>query len=843
MVRTAALGSAPLAANTGDSPGCRAGRPPPDPSLTICERETSLDLFRVPAEALRQACDPTVFGFESTAELEPLDEVIGQARAVQAIDFGLNMHSPGYNIFVAGPVGTGRTTIVQDIVGRHAAGEPVPPDWCLVNNFKDEYRPRALRLPAGRGHEFARAMGKLIADLRSELPKAFETRDFQDPQQALQERLLGRQQSLFDALEAKAAERQLGISRTEAGYRTLALKDGQPMSKEAFAQLPEAEQDRIKENIRSFQGEIEGVEQDLHRLRQEHHQELQKLMQETALFVIRGRLHGLRSTFGDCPEVGLYLDEVQEDMLENVEHFLPGEAEAEGAEGGGEGFDFIRYAVNLLADRRQLNGAPVILETNPTYQNVFGHIEKRAILGTVKTDFTMIQAGSLLRANGGYLIMEIEAVLLYPFVWEALKRALQTRQLAIEEAGSDMAPVISTLRPEPIPLDVKVVLLGSYQVFETLQNYDSKFDKLFKVRADFDFEVERTPESVQLYARFIARVCREEQLQPFGRDGVAAVVEFGERFVSHQHKLSLRFGPIVGILKEADYWARREEAARVGAAHVERALAERRFRYNLYEEKMRESFMDDTVLLDVDGAVVGQVNALAVWQVGDMAFGRPSRITAVSFMGKPGVINIEREADLSGRTHDKGVLILAGYLGQTFAQTFPLAVTLSLTFEQHYGEIDGDSASSTELYAILSSLAEVPIRQGFAVTGSVNQRGEIQAIGGVNQKIEGFFDVCRARGLTGHQAVLIPRSNVRHLMLRPDVVQAVQEGRFHIHAVSHVAQGIAVLTGTPAGELDAAGGYPADTVFGRVQRKLQAFAERAERFRGGTLGGGGLGGR
>jgi predicted ATP-dependent protease len=528
-------------------------------------------------------------------------------------------------------------------------------------------------------------------------------------------------------------------------------------------------------------------------------------------------------------------------MLENVEYFLPSEAEAEGAEGGGEGFDFTRYAVNLLADRRPLKGAPVILETNPTYQNVFGHIEKRAILGTVKTDFTMIQAGSLLRANGGYLIMEIEAVLLYPFVWEALKRALQTRQLAIEEAGSDMAPVISTLRPEPIPLEVKVVLLGSYQVFETLQNYDSKFDKLFKVRADFDYEVERTPESVQLYARFIARVCREEQLQPFGPDGVAAVVEFGERFVSHQHKLSLRFGPIVGILMEADYWARREQASRVSAGHVERALAERRFRYNLYEEKMRESFLDDTVLLDVDGGVVGQVNALAVWQVGDVAFGRPSRITAVSFMGKPGVINIEREAELSGRTHDKGVLILAGYLGRTFAQTFPLAVTLSLTFEQHYGEIDGDSASSTELYAILSSLADLPIHQGFAVTGSVNQRGEIQAIGGVNQKIEGFFDVCRARGLTGRQGVLIPHANVRHLMLRPDLVQAVQEERFHIHAVSHVAQGVALLTGTPAGEADADGCYPADTVFGRVQRKLQTFAARAERFRGGTLGGGGLG--
>jgi predicted ATP-dependent protease len=780
-----------------------------------------------------------VFAFESTDEVTPLDEVIGQARAVQAIDFGLNMKSAGYNIFVAGPVGTGKATIVGDIVGRYAAGSPTPPDWCLVNNFKDEYRPRALPLPPGRGHDFARTMAKLIGDLRNELPKAFDTKEFQERQAALQERMLAGQQELFDGLEARAAERRLGISRTAAGYRTIALKDGAPMSKEVFVQLPEADQAVIKENIRTFQGEIDGVEQEVHRLRQGHHQEFQKLMQDTALFVIRGRLNALRGDFGDCPEACAYLDEVQADMLENVEHFLPGaaEGEASGESGSPDGFEFERYAVNLLADRRNLRGAPVILETNPTYQNVFGHIEKRALLGTVRTDFTMVQAGSLLRANGGYLIMEIEAVLMHPFVWEALKRALQTKQLGIEEAGSDMVPVISTLRPEPIPLDVKVVLLGSYQVFEMLQNFDSKFDKIFKVRADFDYEVERTDDSVQLYARFIARVCREEQLRPFGPDGVAEVVEFGERFVANKHKLSLRFGPIVGILKEADYWAQLEAAPRVAAAHVERALRERRFRYNLYEEKMRESFTDDTVLLDVDGEVVGQVNALAVWQVGDMAFGRPNRITAVSFMGKPGVINIEREADLSGRTHDKGVLILAGYLGQTFAQNFPLAVTLSLTFEQHYGEIDGDSASSTELYAILSSLADQPIRQGLAVTGSVNQRGDIQAIGGVNQKVEGYFDVCRARGLTGRQGVLIPRANVRHLALRRDLVEAVREGRFHLYAVATVAQGIEVLTGTPAGTPDAQGRYPADSVFGRVQRKLQAFAERGERFRGGAPAG------
>jgi lon-related putative ATP-dependent protease len=449
----------------------------------------------------------------------------------------------------------------------------------------------------------------------------------------------------------------------------------------------------------------------------------------------------------------------------------------------------------------------------------------------LKTDFTLVQAGSLLRANGGYLLMEVESIMMNPMVWEALKRALQTKLLSIEDVASEMGYGVASQRPEPIPLDVKVILLGSYAVFEKLQNFDSKFDKIFKVRADFDNEVDLTPETIQLYARFIARVAREEKLLPFSPAGVAAMVEYGQRFAADQQKLSLRFGPIVGILKEADYWARRSDAITVSGEHIHQALKKRRFRYNLYEEKMAASFEDERVLLDVDGVVIGQVNALAVYQMGDIAFGRPSRITAETFMGKPGLLSIERETELSGRTHDKGVLILSGYLGRTFAQYYPLGLSISIAFEQSYGPIDGDSASSTELYAILSSLSQLPIRQGIAVTGSVNQKGEIQAIGGVNQKIEGYFDVCRKRGLNGRQGVLIPRANVRNLMLKKSVVDAVAAGQFYLYRVAHVTEGIAILTGVEAGEPDNEGRYPAQSVFGRIQRKLKASTLRGQRLK------------
>ncbi|MGD8252527.1 MAG: ATP-binding protein, partial [Desulfobacterales bacterium] len=760
--------------------------------------------YSVDADRLRRTCDPATFDFKTTRELAPLDEVIGQERAVGAIEFGLQMNSAGYHIFVTGMVGSGRTTICRDIVQRHAQNLGTPDDWVLVYNFKDPYRPVTFSLPAGRAGTFSRSMAKLVTDLRRELPKTFHNKTFQDQQTAVQSPFEERQEGLFQKLRETAAQMGLAVSRTNVGYQTIALLEGQPITQEAFDALPDAQKQSIRDNIRQLQSVIESVEVENQKIQDEAQQTLEKLRREVALFVIKARLDVVRKAFGGGKAVSDYLHGVEEDILDNVEVFLPRasgkEGEDEADDGNSVRFEFKRYQVNVLSEATNLKGAPVVFEPNPTYVNLFGQIEKRIAMGQVRTDFTRVQGGALLQANGGFIIMEAEPVLTNPYVWDALKRSLQTRKLSIEDVMPDVGFGTSSLRPEPIPLQVKVILLGTYPLFELLQNNDSKFDKLFKVRADFDWEVIHTPETAELYARFIARVCGEEGLLPFSPNAVAAMVELGERLVAHQKKLSLRFGTIIGFLKEADHWARAANARRVSGKHVKRAVRERRFRYNLYEEKLRESLMDDTILLDVEGESVGQVNALAVYQMGDLSFGRPNRITAEVYLGTPGVVSIEREVELSGRTHDKGILILSGFLGRLFAQRFPLSVVISIAFEQSYGEIDGDSASSTELYAILSSLSGLPIRQGIAVTGSVDQKGRVQAIGGVNEKIEGFFEICRRRGLTGRQGVMIPRSNVQNLMLKEEVVGAVRSGRFHIYGVGAVEEGIEILTGVPAGE-------------------------------------------
>jgi lon-related putative ATP-dependent protease len=779
---------------------------------------------------LRCLCDPKIFKFKDTSEVEPLKEVIGQKRAVQAIDFGLNMKSPGYNIFITGQDGTGKSTIARDIVNKHAKELPTPGDWCMVNNFKDAFRPKAIPVPSGSASQFKKRMSKVIEDLKEELPKAFENESYQEKQTEIQKKYGELQRELFKVLEQSAANKNIQINRTQTGYQPIPMVDGNPLSPEAFHQLPEDKQAEINNNITEIQSEMESTLREVNKINHEAEGEIEKLVQQVTLYVVASRMDILKSDFKESPQVLRYLEEVQEDIVENTKNFMPSKKQPAGIEAllpQMQRPSFQKYEVNILVDHKFTRGAPVIFEANPTYNNVFGQIEKRAYMGAVTTDFTMVQAGSLLRANGGFLIMEIESVLMNPYVWEALKRALQNKRLFIEDVQTGLGLGTASLRPEPIPLDVKVILLGGYQLFHVLQNTDSKFNKNFKVRADFDNEVVRSDDTIQKYAQFIARVCSEENLLPFAPDGVAAIVEYGEKYISRQNKLSLRFGPIVGIIKEADYWARKNDATIVTAENVFKAFNENRFRYNLYEEKMHESYTEETILIDVSGKTPGQVNALAVYQIGDFSFGRPSRITAETFMGKSGVINIEREAKLSGNTHDKGVLILSGYLGRTFAQNYPLSLSISITFEQSYGGIDGDSASSTELYAILSSLSGFPINQGIAVTGSVNQKGEVQTIGGVNQKIEGFFDVCKAKGLTGDQGVLIPEANVKNLMLKKDVIDAVEKGQFHIYQVATIEQGVEILTGTPAGKPDQEGDFPEGTVYGEVQKKLKRYLEKS----------------
>ena len=782
------------------------------------------------AADLRCACDADLFDFKTTAELEPLDEVIGQRRAVQAIAFGLEMASPGYNIFATGRDGTGKSTITRDLVRRFATNRPTPDDWLMVNNFKDEYRPRAVRMPAGQGTFFARRIGRVVQELKVALPNALENESYLERKGVLEKNYAEKRARLLDQLEKLAATHGLQISRTPSGFIPVPIIDGKPATPESFQQLPEEKRGEIERSITAVQTELEATGKEIGRLKQTLQNEIEKLTAEVTRFVVGNRLSILKEEYRGLSGIMGFLDELQQDIVENVALFAGGAA---GDEGGGPQpgapNDLARYDINMLVDRSDAHGAPVIFESNPTYQNLFGRIEKQALMGALTSDFTMVKPGSLLTADGGTLIMEMEQVLLNPHVWEGLKRALQNKQLHIEDLAA--GPLLGSvgLRPSPIPIDVKVILLGSYELFQALQNQDSKFNRIFKVRADFDDEVERSAATVQLYARFIARVCREEQLLPFTPSGVATIVEYGQKSTANKGRLSLRFGQVIGVLKEADYWARRQGVETVTETQVVKAFSEYRFRYNLYEEKIHEAYADGSILIDVSGTAVGQVNGLAVHQIGEISFGRPARITAETYLGPPNVINVEREADLSGRTHDKGVLILTGYLGRTFAQRYPLSLTISIAFEQSYAGVDGDSASSAELFAIISSLSGVPLKQGVAVTGSVNQKGRIQSIGGVNQKIEGFFEVCQFKGFTGDQGVVIPAGNVQNLMLKRAVVEAVREGRFHIYPIQTVAEGIAILTGMPAGEPNRFGNYPVATVYGRAQKKLKQFFDRTQK--------------
>jgi lon-related putative ATP-dependent protease len=789
-----------------------------------------MQTYRVKPVDLTRQCSDDPFDFETTKDLEPLAEVIGQRRAVEAIHFGLDMKGPGYHVFVTGFEGTGRTSITRDILTGVAKTRETPEDVCLVNNFDDPYRPGIMRLPTGSAVFFAGKMSRFIETLKAKLPRVFEEKPFLEKQKGFKESAAEIQDRIMSEVAADAEKKGITIVTGTDGFQAIPLKDGEPVSEEAFEKLdPKVRADMEKELARVQEQMKEAVAR-IQKQTREMQQGYQQLVTETAGNLFSREMDLLFADFNEWPRARKFLEAAKKDLTDHLPTLLRSlEPDTEQEQETAGMFRFLekRYQVNVLVDRRGEKGVPVIFEPVPSFQNLFGKIEKTAVQGTTVTDFTMVQAGSLLRADKGFLMLEIDAVLRYPEVWETLKTTLQNKKLYIQDPPDQTGPAMASLRPDPIDLDVKVVLVGGYEIFRALQNADPKFNKIFKVRADFDHEVDVSSKALKDYARYVARACEKENLRPFTPCGVTAVVGYANRLAENQHKLSLRFGRIMDLLKEADYWAGKERSAAVTGDHVSRALNASRFRHNLYEEKVQERFDDHSILIDLTGSVVGQVNALAVYQIGELAFGRPTRITAESYMGKPGIINVEREADLSGETHDKGMMIIAGFLGRMFAQEYPLSVSLSITFEQSYSGVDGDSASSTELYAVLSSLSGYPIRQGIAVTGSVNQKGRIQSIGGVNEKIEGFFDVCAGRGLTGDQGVMIPAANVNNLMLRKDVLEAVDQGRFHVWHVSTIEQGIEVLTGVPAGQADDQFRFPPDTVFGAVQAKLKKFHDRS----------------
>jgi lon-related putative ATP-dependent protease len=795
---------------------------------------------RVSPDELFRACDPDTLGFETTAEVPPLDGTVGQDRALQSIEFGLEIAGDGYNLFVAGPTGTGRNSTLRAVVRRLAAGRPSPPDWCYVHNFEDPRRPHVMTLPAGRGHQLQRHMEALIERCRREIPRAFESEVVLKRREELMQDLQAQRDQAFQAVEQEAGQRGFAVSVAPMGVATIPLKpDGQPMTREEFAQLPEEERRALQERGEGLQSLISQAMLQARRLERQAQERLEELDRAVALFAITPFLNEVRQEYMDIPKAVEYLEQVQDDIVEHLELFRGPQAEQPALamfRPPVEDF-FVRYRVNVIVSHEGEQGAPVVLEENPTYYNLFGRVDYRSQLGMMTTDHTMIKAGAVHRANGGYLILQALDALTSPFVWETLKRTVRCHEARIENLGEQFSAIpVATLNPQPIPLDVKVVLVGSPRTHFLLRVLDEDFRKLFRVKADFNIDMERTKDCIGLYTGFISSRVASEGLRPFDKTAVARVVEFGSRLADHQGKLSTRFTDIADLLAEADFWAARSGAGIVRAEHVEQAIDQKIYRSNLIEERLQELIEEGTILIDTDGEVVGQVNGISIHELGDYRFGRPSRITARVSLGRGQVVNIDREVQMAGRIHNKGFLILNGYLHGKYAQERPLSLAATIGFEQSYDEVEGDSASAAELYALLSALTEVAVRQEIAVTGSVNQLGEVQAIGGVNEKIEGFFAVCRARGLTGGQGVVIPRENVKHLMLRAEVVDAVRAGKFHVWAVSTVDEGIELLTGVPAGVADARGRYPAGSINRRaldrltqMARRLAAEARRARR--------------
>jgi lon-related putative ATP-dependent protease len=785
---------------------------------------------RLSTEDLRKRSDPQAFHFETTAELTPLEEIIGQERAVRAIRFGLDIQSPGYNVFVAGLSGTGKGSIVRRFLTKLSADEPVPDDVIYVHNFDDPDSPCALFLPAGMGHRLRSALDELIEDLQEQVPKAFEGKEYEEQRRRTAERHQERKQELLEKLEGVARERGFELKSTPMGFRTVPIHDGKPLTQEEYEAMEEAERGELDEQMEELEKEVREVMAEVKQVDQAMKEQLRNLNQQVAMNVLGTLMHDLKRTYAEYESVSEYLQAVQKDIVDNIEHFRENEETPMPIPGlriPRQEPDFSRYKVNVVVDNSSTEGAPVVFESNPTFTNLVGRIERRAQFGALLTDFTMIRAGSLAKANGGYLVLNVEDMLRNPYVYEALKRAVRDREVRIEDLSERYGLFATqTLKPEPIPLKAKVILLGNPMWYQLLFAYDEEFAKIFKVKADFDYQTDREDNKAMQLASFICRFVEEEDLPHMDRTAVAAIVEQASRMVEDQEKMSLRFSELTDLMREAAYWAQHEKAEVVSAQHVERAVEEEDFRAGLVKDRVQELIERDVLLVDTDGEAVGQVNGLAVHMLGHYVFGRPSRITAAVYLGRDGVVNIERRSGMSHSTHDKGVMILSGFLGERFAQQRPMSLSAALTFEQSYGEVAGDSASTTELYCLLSALAEVPIKQGIAVTGSVNQKGQVQAIGGVNYKIEGFFDVCKKRGLNGEQGVIIPTSNVQHLMLRSDVVDAVDNGDFHIWAVSHVDEGIEILTGLPAGERKDDGGFVQGSINDLVDDRLEQLGQR-----------------
>lgn len=766
--------------------------------------------------------------FRTTDNLDVLDGVIEQARALEALDMGLLVQKRNFNIYISGASGTGKSSILKGLLKRKARRNPVPPDFCLVNNFKYPDQPLGFFLPAGRGAELKRSMELLIEDLRVEMPKAFHGKVHQERIQRILNEGLEQENSDFVKLAREAQEFGFLIKSTKEGLVTIPIVKGKPVEVKDYGDLTDKQRAKVEESRQKLEPLISGFLESTRDTELNVHHRIQEAQRELGKSILRKHMKSLRETFSDHIEVKRYLESVREHMLDNLERFLPDENDRRKSER--ERAKIAPwYQVNVLVDNSESKGAPVLFENTPTFFNLIGKIEKRVENGIYQTDFTMVRAGALLRANGGYLVLHAREVLTYPFAWDAVKNALRHQRVQIEEMGENFQFLPTTgLRPDPISIQCKVILIGSNHLYHLLSKLDEDFGKAFQVKAEFDSTVQRNPDTMMEYARFVATTCERDGLRPLVRDGVAAIIEYGARQAGASDRITLRFNEILNLLIEADALAGREEARHITRDHVVRATNQRLRRISLLADKSVEDVVQGTLHVDTAGFEVGVVNGLAVLNYADLTFGRPLRISARTYQGKAGVVNVERESRLGGNIYNKGVLIISGFLGDRFAQDKPLSLTVSLTVEQSYGTIDGDSASCAELCAILSALSDVPIRQDLAITGSVSQKGEVQAIGGVNEKIEGYFRVCEQQGLTGSQGVIIPASNVRHLMLDEEVIQAVREKKFHVYSVDTVEQAVRLLMGITAGKRAASGKWPGKSVFGRTAEKLARFSEKSD---------------
>lgn len=782
-------------------------------------------------ESLYTRCDPAQFDFETTAELSG-GGILGQERAMEALQFGVGIRREGYNLFVLGPPGIGKYSVVRHYLERDTEGAAPPPDWCYLHNFDQPDRPRAVMLPAGRGQALRKDMERLVDDLRNAIPVSFETEEYHTRVREIEETLKDRREQALAGLSTETEARGLTLIRTPGGFAFAPERDGEVLKPEDYERLPDEERQRIEAAVEELQDKLANVLRQAPGWQRESRDRIKALDREVALFAVGHLIDEIKKKYQDIAAIAAHLDAMQDDVIDNLQEFR-GQEEAPNPLGItlGEDPSLRRYQVNLLIDHGRSQGLPVIYEDTPLYQNLVGRVEHLTRMGALVTDFTLIKPGALHRANGGYLILDAKKLLTEPYAWEGLKRALYAREVRIQSLGQIYSYVSTvSLEPEPIPLDLKVVLLGDRSLYYLLQSYDPDFAELFKVTAEFEDRVERTRENDRLYAGLLAALARREDLCPLDRAAVARVIEQCARQAEDAERLSVHLSGTLDLLRESDYWARQAGRAVIVPADVQRALDMQIRRVDRVREQAQEAILRDLVLIDTTGARVGQVNALSVIDLGNFSFALPTRVTANARMGEGEIIDVEREVDLGGAIHSKGVMILTSLLAARYAQDRPLSLSASLVFEQSYGLIDGDSASVAEFCALVSALAGIPLDQRLAVTGSVNQHGQVQAIGGVNQKIEGFFDICRARGLDGGHGAIIPVSNLAHLMLREDVVEAVRAGRFHVYAVGTADEAIALLAGVPAGERDGLGDYPAGSVNRLAEDRLREFADLRHEF-------------